>query len=85
MQAEVIPTDTVQIPDQEDLPPVEQLIQMAFANRPDYKQQRITLQNNEINIKGVNNGLLPVVDLVAFYGGAGLAGVRTLWEHALRV
>jgi outer membrane protein len=76
VQAEVIPTDTVQISDQETLPPVEQLIQMAFANRPDYKQQRITLQNNEINIKGVNNGLLPVVDLVGFYGGSGLAGVQ---------
>jgi outer membrane protein TolC len=73
--AEVIPTDTVQIPDQENLPPIDQLIKMAFDNRPDYKQQRITLQNNEINIKGVNNGLLPTVDLVAFYGGAGLAGV----------
>ena len=73
--AEVIPTDTVQIPDQENLPPVDELIKMAFANRPDYKQQRITLQNNEINIKGVNNGLLPVVDVVAFYGGSGLAGV----------
>lgn len=76
VNAEVIPTDTVQIPDQEDLPPVDQLITMAFANRPDYKQQRITLQNNQINIKGVNNGLLPVVDLVAFYGGSALAGVQ---------
>jgi outer membrane protein len=75
VQAEVIPTDTVQVPEQENVPPVEQLIQMAFANRPDYKQQRITLQNNEINIKGVNNGLLPVVDLVAFYGASALSGV----------
>ncbi len=74
VQAEVIPTDTVQVPEQENLPPVEQLIQTAFANRPDYKQQRITLQNNEINIKGVNNGLLPVVDLVAFYGASALSG-----------
>jgi outer membrane protein TolC len=76
VQAEVVPTDTVQVPDEENLPPVEQLIQMAFANRPDYKQQRITLQNNQINIKGVNNGLLPVVDLVAFYGAAGLGGLQ---------
>lgn len=74
--AEVIPTDTVQIPDQENLPPVEELVQMALKNRPDYTQQRITLQNNEINIKGVNNGLLPTVDLVGFYGGSGLAGVQ---------
>lgn len=76
VQAEVIPTDTVQIPEQENLPPVEQLIQMAFANRPDYKQQRITLQNNQINIKGVNNGLLPVVDLVGFYGASSIAGLQ---------
>ena len=75
VQAEVVPTDTVQVPEQENVPPVEQLIQLAFANRPDYKQQRITLQNNEINIKGVNNGLLPVVDLVAFYGASALSGV----------
>jgi outer membrane protein len=75
VQAEVIPTDTVAVPDQETLPPVEQLVQMALENRPDYKQQRITLQNSEINIKGANNGLLPTVDLIAFYGGSGLAGV----------
>ena len=76
VQAEVIPTDTVQVPEQENLPPVDQLIKMAFDNRPDYKQQRITLQNNEINIKGVNNGLLPVVDLVGFYGSSSIAGVQ---------
>ncbi|HVG92197.1 MAG TPA: TolC family protein, partial [Alphaproteobacteria bacterium] len=75
VQAEVIPTDIVQVPEQETLPPVEDLVKMALENRPDYRQQRITLQNNEINIKGVNNGLLPTVDLVAFYGGSGLAGV----------
>jgi len=76
VQAEVVPTDTVQIPEEENLPPVEQLIKMAFDNRPDYKQQRITLQNNEINIKGVNNGLLPVVDLVGFYGASSIAGLQ---------
>ena len=76
VQAEVIPTDTVQVSDEENLPPVEQLIKMAFDNRPDYKQQRITLQNNEINIKGVNNGLLPVVDLVGFYGASSIAGLQ---------
>jgi outer membrane protein len=74
--ADVIPTDTVQIPDQENLPPVQQLVQTALQNRPDYRQQRITLKNNEINIKGANNGLLPIVDLIAFYGGSSLAGVQ---------
>ncbi|HEY2391240.1 MAG TPA: TolC family protein [Candidatus Angelobacter sp.] len=76
VQAEVIPTDTVLIPDQENLPPIEQLVQLALQNRPDYTQQKITLKNSEINIKGANNGLLPVVDLVAFYGASSLAGVQ---------
>jgi outer membrane protein len=76
IQADVIPTDTVQIPDQENLPPLQQLVQMALQNRPDYRQQTITLKNSEINIKGANNGLLPIVDLIAFYGGSGLAGVQ---------
>jgi outer membrane protein len=76
VQANVIPTDTVQIPEQENLPTVEQLVQMALDNRPDYRQQKLTLKNNEINIKGANNGLLPTIDLLAFYGAAGLGGVQ---------
>ncbi|HEU4413792.1 MAG TPA: TolC family protein [Candidatus Angelobacter sp.] len=75
MQADVIPTDTVQIPDQENLPPVQDLIKQALSNRPDYNKLKINLQNSEINIKGANNGLLPTVDLLAFYGGSGLNGV----------
>jgi outer membrane protein len=76
VQADVIPTDTVQIPDQENLPAVQQLVQMALANRPDYTQQKITLKNSEINIKGANNGLLPVIDLIGFYGASSIAGVQ---------
>jgi outer membrane protein TolC len=76
MQMEIIPTDTVQIPEQENLPPVEQLITMALTNRPDYNQQKINLLVSEINRQGANNGLLPVVDVFAFYGGSGLAGVQ---------
>jgi outer membrane protein TolC len=76
VQAEVIPTDTIQIPDQENLPPVDNLIQQALSNRPDYSQQKINLKNSEINIKGTNNGLLPVVDLVGFYGASAIAGLQ---------
>jgi outer membrane protein len=76
LQVDVIPTDTVQIPNEENLPPVEQLVKMALDNRPDYKQQKITLLNNEISIKGVKNGLLPIVDIVGFYGASAVAGVQ---------
>ncbi|HEX5434556.1 MAG TPA: TolC family protein [Candidatus Angelobacter sp.] len=76
MQAEVIPTDMVQIPAQENLPPVEDMIKQALQNRPDYIQQQITLKNNQISLQGAKNGLLPTVDLVGFYGATSLAGVQ---------
>jgi outer membrane protein len=76
MQMEIIPTDTVQIPDQENLPSVEDLIKTALADRPDYKQQKIVLLNSEINLKGTNQGLLPIVDVFGFYGATGLAGMQ---------
>jgi outer membrane protein len=74
--AEVVPTDTIEIPAQENLPPVDELVQQALANRPDYLQQKINLQNSEINIKGTNNGVLPVIDLVGFYGASSIAGLQ---------
>ena len=74
IQAEVIPTDTVGIPEQENLPQVDELIQMAYTNRPDYIQAKITLKNDQINIKGANNGLLPTLDIVGFYGASSQAG-----------
>jgi len=76
MQMDVIPTDTVQIPEQENLPPVEVLIRMALLNRPDYNGQKINLMNSEINIQGANAGLLPVLDVTAFYGGSALNGLQ---------
>ncbi len=75
-QAEVVPTDTVQIPDQENLPSVDDLMKQALVNRPDYIEQKINLENSAIGLKGAKNGLLPTVDLVGFYGAAGLAGVQ---------
>jgi outer membrane protein TolC len=76
MQAEVIPTDTIQVPEKDDLPGVQQLIQMALENRADYYSQKINLKNSEINLKGANNGLLPSLDLTGFYGASSLAGVQ---------
>ena len=74
MDAAVVPTDTVAIPEQENLPTVTDLIKLALDHRPDYAQARISLENGRIAIKGANNGLLPSLDLVGFYGASALAG-----------
>jgi outer membrane protein len=74
-QAPVIPTDRISlIETREEQTPVEDLVQEAYANRPELEQGILQLKNNETTLKGVKNGLLPVVDLVAFYGGSALGG-----------
>jgi outer membrane protein len=73
--AEVIPTDTMSIPEQEPVMPIQDLIADAQGHRPELAEARIDLTNREITRKAAANALKPQVDLVAFYGAYGLAGV----------
>jgi len=74
--APVIPTDTMAIPAEEPVTPVQDLINDALSHRPDLAESRIDLTNREINRKAAANGLLPTVDFVAFYGATSLGGVQ---------
>ena len=72
--APVIPTDTLNISEQYQVAPVEDLINEALQQRPEIATARLTLTNNEISRKSIRNQLLPTVDLYAFYGASALAG-----------
>jgi outer membrane protein len=72
--APVIPTDTMAIPEQEPVVPIQDMINDALSHRAELAQSRIDLTNRTITIKGTKNGLLPQVDLFAFYGSSGLGG-----------
>lgn len=72
--APVIPTDTMSVPEQEQVVPIQDLITDALGHRPELAQARIDLNNRTINNKAARNALLPTMDLVAWYGGSGLAG-----------
>lgn len=74
MKADVIPTDTVVVPETEENVDVDALIQQALANRPEFIQQRINLKDRLLSIQGANNLLRPSVDLIGFYGASSLAG-----------
>ena len=73
-KAEVVPTDTVVVPEQEENYDVEALIQRAFENRPDFIEQKINLKDRLLSIKGANNILRPSIDLIGFYGASSIAG-----------
>jgi outer membrane protein len=76
--APVIPTDRVSLLEMpEERTAVEELVQKAYANRPEIEQQILNLRNNEITLRAVKNNLLPTVDLYAFYGAAGLGGSKS--------
>jgi outer membrane protein TolC len=72
--AEVIPTSTVQLPEQEPVVPVQDLINDALSHRAELAESRIDLSTRDLNNKSVRNAMLPTLDLYAFYGGSGLGG-----------
>ena len=71
---EIIPTDTIQVPDTEQIQPIQDLMTLALHSRPALIQSRIRLHNSDISMKGIRNAMLPQVDLVADVTNNGLAG-----------
>jgi outer membrane protein len=73
--APIIPTDRVSLAEiPEEHMSVDDLVREADANRPDVEQAALNLKIDEITLKAVKNGLLPVFDLQAFYGASALGG-----------
>ena len=75
--APVIPTDRVALDrlPEEDMS-VEDLVRGAYLNNPQIEQVVLNMKNNEITIKAEKNGLLPIVDVYAFYGASALGGAQ---------
>ena len=72
--AEVIPTSVMQLPPQEPLAPMKDLINDALAHRAELSESRIDLNSREINNKAVRNAMLPTLSAYAYYGGSGIGG-----------
>ena len=75
--AEVIPTSTMDIPQQEPVVPTEDLINDALRHRAELVESRIDLNSREVSNKAVRSSLLPTLDLFAYYAGSGLGGAQS--------
>jgi outer membrane protein len=73
-EADVIPTSTVQVPEQEPVTPVQDMINDALRHRAELVESRIDLSSRDISTKAVRNTLLPTLDAFAYYGGSGIGG-----------
>jgi len=71
--AQVIPIDSMALVE-EPMAPVQEMVNYALANRPELIQSELNLRNGEINNAAAKNALLPTLDAVGYYGGAGLNG-----------
>jgi outer membrane protein TolC len=72
--AHVIPLDKIVVPEREDLPPLNDLVQSALANRSDLAAERAGLATAEISALGTKNGVLPSWQVFGGESNAGLAG-----------
>lgn len=79
-EADVIPTSTVQLPEQEPVIPVQDMINDALQHRAELVESRIDLNSRDISSKAVRNALLPTLDAFAYYGGSGLGGNLALQQ-----
>jgi outer membrane protein TolC len=77
--ARIVPTDRIDVPEQEPVIPVQDLIAEALASRPEVAQSKIGLENSRINMLGTKSALKPTLQAYANLSNSGQAGqVNTL-------
>lgn len=77
--ARVVPTDSLRMPDTEQIQPIQDLVQTAISGRPELEQTRLSVENAKISLEGSKSQLLPLLDLVGAATNNGLAGsINTL-------
>jgi outer membrane protein TolC len=73
-EASIVPLDSIQVPQQDDLPPLRDLLAAAMAKRPDVSAANTRQNNARISALGTANGLLPQLTGYAQVYDSGLAG-----------
>jgi outer membrane protein TolC len=64
----------MQIPQEEPVVPIQDLINDALGHRAELAESRIDLNSRDLSSKAVRNAMLPTLDAFAYYGGSGVGG-----------
>ena len=70
----IVTLDHIEVPQNEEIRPVTDLIQEALENRLEVERGRVNLESSKILLKGDRNGLLPNLQAFAEVTNHGLAG-----------
>ena len=72
--ARIVPTDHIDVPAQEAVRPIQDLVAEALASRPEVEQNAIGLEDARITTLGVKDAMLPQLQGFATFSNSGLAG-----------
>ena len=78
--AEIVPLDRIEVPANDDLPPLRELVARALANRPDVAVGKVRMANAETSALGTANGILPTLGALVQTYQSGLAGEAHPYE-----
>jgi outer membrane protein len=74
ISARIVPTDHIDIPANELVTPIQDLMSEALKNRPEVVQNSITLTNARLDLLGTKNNLLPTLSAFVNLSNGGQGG-----------
>ena len=74
---QVMPLERLSVPPAGNTPPVEELVQQAFANRVEVQQGRINIDSNKLNLTGIKSSLKPTLQVFGELTNNALSGQLT--------
>jgi outer membrane protein TolC len=72
--ARIVPTDHFDVPSQDPVQPIQDMVGEAFQKRPEIEQSQLGLEDARINMLGTKNNLLPNLSVFVNLSNNGLAG-----------
>jgi outer membrane protein TolC len=72
--ARILPVDPIRVPEHDDLPPLEDLVKQALADRTDLASERENEAAEVVSNLGTKNGVLPFAVVIGSESQAGLSG-----------
>ncbi|HTS70842.1 MAG TPA: TolC family protein [Terriglobia bacterium] len=76
--AQIEALDKLPEPRPDDVPPLEEALRRAYANRPEIEQTEMNLKTEDVNLAARRNGLLPSLNIFGTYAAEGLSGHQIL-------
>jgi outer membrane protein TolC len=84
-EVHVIPLNTIQVPQSDELKAVNDLVKEALARRVEIAQDKINIDSNEVLLKGIRNGLKPTLQVFAELTNNGLSGSNNYLQPGVQI